>query len=73
MYNVDLFPDPPFRFLLRLFFLPFLRREAFWCPGMNGCDFRLQRRIDESMSRETILLLEQWRNNHGLKRLATPP
>ena len=39
---------------------------------MNGCDFRLQRRIDESMSRETVLLLEQWRNDHSLKRLAAP-
>ena len=61
---------PPLRSLLRLPLLPFLRREAFRRPGMNGRDFRLQRRIDESMPREAVLLLEQGRHDHGLKRLA---
>lgn len=53
-------PKPPLSlYLLRLLFLPFIRCEAFGCPGMNGCNLSLQRGIDEPVPREAILLLKK--------------
>ena len=62
--------NSPLRPSFVLFLIPLVRREAPWRPGVYGCNLCFQRRIDQSVSRQCVLLFKLLRNDGGIEGLA---